>query len=149
MPCPPPPPSSSPPPAPGPDADPVGGLYRILGESTLRELVAAFYRRVRADDLIGPMYPPQDWAAAERRLADFLIQRFGGPTAYSDRRGHPRLRMRHAPFPITPDAAQRWLELMHQSQREVGIPEDVGELLGLFFRQVALHMINRPPEAAG
>lgn len=139
--------------APAPDAapppDPFGQLYARLGEATLRDLVADFYRRVRADDLIGPMYPPDDWDAAEQRLADFLVQRFGGPTCYSDRRGHPRLRMRHAPFPITPDAARRWLQLMAHAQDHTSIPPDARPLLDQFFQQVAVHMINRPPPPAG
>ena len=108
--------------APAPDPDPFGQLYDRLGEPTFRRLVAAFYRRVRVDDLIGPMYPPEEWDAAEQRLAGFLIQRFGGPPTYSQQRGHPRLRMRHAPFAITPAAAERWLELMAAALDEAQVP---------------------------
>src|SRR4051812_47798858 len=77
-----------------------GDVFGLIGEEGFRRLVAAFYRRVPADPVLGRMYPPDDLDAAEQRLAGFLIQRFGGPDAYSQARGHPRLRMRHAPFTI-------------------------------------------------
>ena len=76
-------------------------VYSVIGEEGFRRLVAAFYRRVATDDILSPMYPKKDMAGAEERLRGFLIQRFGGPDHYSQRRGHPRLRMRHAPFKIT------------------------------------------------
>jgi truncated hemoglobin YjbI len=62
-----------------------------MDESAFRQLTTAFYRRVRSDDLLGPMYPENDWAGAEERLADFLCFRFLGHTKYTDQRGHPRL----------------------------------------------------------
>jgi hemoglobin len=78
--------------------DPTATLFDDLGEPCLRQMVAAFYRRVKEDEVIGPLYPQTDWAGAEKRLADFLIFRFGGPATYIEERGHPRLRMRHLPF---------------------------------------------------
>ena len=129
--------------APPPDVDPFGALYDRLGESGFERLCAAFYRRVRADDLIGPMYPPDEFEAAEARLRDFLIQRFGGPGRYSERRGHPRLRMRHAPFPIDTAARDRWMQLMTAAMEETAVPEPEAALLRQFFGQVATFMINR------
>src|SRR5947209_61924 len=87
-------------------------LYGLMGEAGLARLVANFYRRVPADDILGLMYPKADLAGAEERLRGFLIQRFGGPDVYSQRRGHPRLRMRHAGFKIDRRARDRWISLM-------------------------------------
>jgi truncated hemoglobin YjbI len=84
-------------------------IYSVIGDVGFERLIAAFYRRVRTDDILGPLYPPDDWDAAEARLRSFLIQRFGGPDDYSAARGHPRLRMRHTPFAIDAAAAERWL----------------------------------------
>ena len=83
-----------------------------FGEAEITDLVAAFYRHVRTDDLIGPMYPDDDWEGSEKRLRDFLIFRFGGSDRYIQERGHPRLRMRHAPFSMGIPERDRWLELM-------------------------------------
>lgn len=89
------------------------------GEAFFEPLVAGFYARVADDDLLRPMYPDVDLGPAERRLRMFLIQYWGGPKTYGDERGHPRLRMRHAPFPVTPAAKDRWLLLMGQSLDDV------------------------------
>lgn len=121
----------------------VDTFYSRLGEEALTRLVAAFYRRVKEDDLLGPMYPQDDWENAEKRLRDFLIFRFGGPPRYIVERGHPRLRMRHAPFSIGVAERDRWLELMGAAMQEVGIPEDLAPTLGGFFAQVADFMRNR------
>src|SRR5690606_32376779 len=104
--------------------DPLASLCDVVGEARLRALVAAFYRRVRTDDLIGPMYPPDDWAGAEKRLADFLIYRFGGPPTYLEERGHPRLRGRHLPFAIGEAERDRWLQLMESAMTEIDLPEE-------------------------
>lgn len=114
-----------------------------LGEEGLARLVAAFYRRVRSDDLIGPLYPPGDWEAAERRLADFLVFRFGGSQRYLLERGHPRLRMRHLPFDIGIAERDRWLELMGAAMDEMALSGEARELLSAFFAQVADMMRNR------
>ncbi len=114
-----------------------------LGESGFARLVAAFYRRVREDDLIGPMYPPEDWEGAERRLADFLIFRFGGSERYLQERGHPRLRMRHVPFSIGEAERDRWLKLMGAAMDEMGLSGEARVNLEAFFDQVADFMRNR------
>lgn len=123
--------------------DTLSHLYEDLGEECLRAMVAAFYRRVREDDVLGPLYPPEDWAAAEKRLGDFLIGRLGGPPIYIQERGHPRLRMRHAPFAIGLAERDRWLELMTEAMVEAKIPLDAQDLLTPFFAQVADFMRNR------
>src|SRR5688500_7336511 len=94
-------------------------VFPLIGEEGFARLVSAFYRRVPTDDVLAPMYPRQDLAAAEQRLRDFLIQRFGGPEHYSQKRGHPRLRMRHFPFKIDRAARDRWITLMEQALDEV------------------------------
>lgn len=114
----------------------------IIGDDGFARLVAAFYRRVRTDGVIGPLYPPDDWDNAEWRLRQFLIQRFNGPSTYSEQRGHPRLRMRHAPFPIGPAAAERWLHLMREAMAETGLSDDVGVVLWPYFVQTAGAMVN-------
>lgn len=124
--------------------DEISTLCARVGESKLREMVTAFYRRVRGDDLIGVMYPADDWAGAEKRLADFIVYRFGGPQTYIEERGHPRLRGRHMPFAIGLAERDRWLDLMGQSMREVGISEADAPLICAFFAQVADMMRNQP-----
>ena len=106
--------------------------------------MAAFYRRVKTDPLIGKMYPHDDWAGSEKRLADFIVYRFGGPQTYLQERGHPRLRMRHLPFSIGLVERDQWLKLMGEAMRETGISEEAAEVMIPFFAQVADMMRNRP-----
>jgi hemoglobin len=113
-----------------------------LGQVGLRELVAEFYRRIRTDDLIGPMYPQDDWAGSERRLADFLCFRIAGDPVYTETRGHPRLRMRHVNFKIDETARDRWLLRMGEAMDSRGIDGFVRESLDAFFFQVADFMRN-------
>jgi hemoglobin len=119
-------------------------VYAAVGEDGFRRLVAAFYRQVPADDILGAMYPPADLAGAEQRLRDFLIGRFGGPQRYVEQRGHPRLRMRHMPFAVSPGARERWLQLMNRALDEAGFPPDADTLLRAFFHDVSAMLINRP-----
>ncbi len=81
----------------------------IGGRDTFERLVRQFYAGVQTDPVIWPMYPHDDLEGAVQRLTGFLEQYWGGPTTYSEKRGHPRLRMRHAPFAINPEARDRWL----------------------------------------
>ena len=122
----------------------VESLCQEVGEAGLRAMVSAFYSRVRTDDLIGRMYPPDDWNGSEKRLADFLVYRFGGPATYIEERGHPRLRGRHMPFSIGIAERDRWLKLMGEAMRETGISTEVAEVMLPFFAQVADSMRNRP-----
>lgn len=119
-----------------------------LGEAGLRSLVAAFYRRVAVDELIGPMYPEEDLAGAEMRLADFLCFRLLGLPKYVEERGHPRLRARHLPFKIGIAERDRWLSLMGDSMTECSVPMPSREFLSAFFAQVADFMRNHPEDSA-
>ena len=95
---------------PGPAVTRRDSFYEAVGgHPTFVRLVAAFYEGVATDPVLRPMYPEQDLSPARERLTMFLEQYWGGPTTYSEQRGHPRLRMRHAPFPVDPDARDRWL----------------------------------------
>lgn len=118
-------------------------LYSLIGEDGFTRLVAAFYRRVPTDDILGPLYPQQDFQGAEERLRMFLIMRFGGPQKYMEKRGHPRLRMRHAPFPVTPAARDRWIELMEAALAETRLPPQAEALLRPFFHEAGTFLINR------
>jgi hemoglobin len=118
-------------------------VYTAIGEEGFHRLVAAFYRQVPADDVLGPMYPSHDLAGAEQRLRDFLIGRFGGPPRYIQQQGHPRLRMRHAPFPIDVSARNRWLQLMTRAIDEAALPQPAADILRGFFDEVATMMVNR------
>ena len=117
-------------------------IYSLIGEEGFRRLVAAFYRQIPADDILGPMYPAKDLEGAEQRLRDFLIFRFGGPPAYIERRGHPRLRMRHARFPIGKSARDRWFELMQRAIEEAELPPEAREILRSFFDSTTTFLIN-------
>jgi hemoglobin len=117
-------------------------IFEAIGEEGFERLVAAFYRQVPGDEILGPMYPPDDLDGAERRLRDFLIGRFGGPPRYIEQRGHPRLRMRHAPFSIDTAARDRWIELMSRALDEAALPQEVELALRPFFEGVATMMIN-------
>lgn len=118
-------------------------IYATIGEDGFERLVAAFYRQVPHDDILGPMYPADDMAGAEQRLRDFLVGRFGGPPRYMEQRGHPRLRMRHAPFAIDARAGERWLLLMDRALDETELPPDIDSSMRAFFRSVAGMLINR------
>ncbi|ETW93292.1 MAG: hemin transporter [Candidatus Entotheonella factor] len=118
-------------------------IYHLVGEAGLTRLIAAFYRQVPQDDILAPMYPEADLAGAERRLRDFLIFRLGGPSHYIEQRGHPRLRMRHAQFPIDQPARDRWVSLMERAIDQAAFPAPVSEALRAFFQDVATFLINR------
>jgi hemoglobin len=118
-------------------------IYADIGEEGFARLIRAFYAQVPGDPILGPMYPTEDLAGAEERLRDFLIGRFGGPQRYIEQRGHPRLRMRHAPFAIDAAARNRWVMLMDRALEEAKLPEDVTSLLREFFHGVATFMMNK------
>lgn len=119
-------------------------IYSVIGEDGFTRLIAAFYRQVPGDDILGPMYPAHDLAGAEQRLRDFLIGRFGGPQRYIEQRGHPRLRMRHMPFAVNPAARERWLRLMTNALDEARLPGQADAVLREFFAGVSAMLINRP-----
>jgi hemoglobin len=117
-------------------------IFSLIGEDGFRRLVAAFYRQVPRDPLLGPMYPAEDLAGAEHRLGEFLIYRFGGPPRYIEERGHPRLRMRHVQFAITQAARDRWMQLMNNALAEVALPTEAESMLRQFLDAMATFMIN-------
>lgn len=121
---------------------PMTEPFDQMGEDGFAALVAAFYRRVKYDTLVGGLYPPDDWEGSEARLRDFLIFRFGGSTRYIEERGHPRLRARHFPFAIGLAERDRWLEMMSAAMDETAIPEDCRHILDAFFSQTADFMRN-------
>lgn len=121
-------------------------IFATLGEKGFEQLTKAFYRRVREDELIGPMYPDQDWAGAEERLREFLLFRFGAVTRYLEKRGHPRLRARHMPFRIGIAERDRWVLLMGEATEEVVADVGVRDALMEFFAQVADFLRNTPEE---
>lgn len=119
-------------------------IYAVIGPGGFERLVAAFYRQIPSDDVLGPLYPAQDLAGAETRLRNFLEFRFGGPSTYLETRGHPRLRMRHAPFPIGGVARDRWIQLMSRALDESNFPADADSALRAFFASTATFLMNRP-----
>lgn len=120
-------------------------VYELIGGAGFQRVIAAFYRQVPADDLLGPMYPAADLAGAEKRLRDFLVFRFGGPPRYLEVRGQPRLRMRHAAFPISQAARDRWVQLMDRALDEAELPAEAAARLREFFHDSATFMINTGP----
>lgn len=118
-------------------------IFAAIGEEGFSRLVGAFYRQVPQDDILGKMYPPHEIAAAEQRLRDFLIYRFGGPQRYIEQRGHPRLRARHFPFRIDQAARDRWMHLMNNAFAEAALPTEVEQFLRAFFDQMSTFMINQ------
>lgn len=118
-------------------------VARDVGGEGLDAMVAGFYRRVREDDLIGPMYPDDDWAGSEERLRLFLRFRLLGEQQYMLKRGHPRLRMRHMPFEIGEAERDRWLQLMGAAMDEAQVRGPARDGLDAFFAQVAEFMRNQ------
>ncbi|RYV52368.1 globin [Cellulomonas sp. HLT2-17] len=107
---------------PNPAAPDPSSLYAVIGgHDTFVRLVDAFYDGVAQDDVLRPMYPEADLGPAKVRLTMFLEQYWGGPTTYSEQRGHPRLRMRHAPFRVDALARDRWLAHMRTAVASLGL----------------------------
>jgi Truncated hemoglobins len=100
--------------------EPISFYQAVGGEQTFRRLVASFYRRVAGDPALRAVYPSKDLGPAEEHLRLFLIQYWGGPRTYDERRGHPRLRMRHAHFVIGETERDAWLRHMRAALDEVG-----------------------------
>lgn len=118
-------------------------IYEIIGEDGFDRLTQTFYDQVPGDDVLGPMYPADQLEDARIRLRDFLVGRFGGPQRYIQQRGHPRLRMRHMPFPIDMVARDRWMRLMAEALSTVRFPAAVTDFLYQYFSQTATFMLNR------
>jgi len=117
-------------------------IYNAIGSEGIGRLVRAFYQQVPQDDVLGPMYPADDLQGAEDRLRMFLIFRFGGPQDYLQHRGHPKLRLRHAPFSIDQTARDRWVRLMENALLICQFQPDATLVIRTFFASVASFLIN-------
>lgn len=114
----------------------------IGGMETIRAIVDRFYEGVAEDELLRPMYPEEDLGPAAERLTLFLAQYWGGPTTYSERRGHPRLRMRHAPFAVTPQARDHWLRHFRDGLDSVGLEPEQDAQFWAYATHAAQFMVN-------
>ncbi len=127
----------------GPVADEGQSFFDAVGgHATFERIVSRFYEGVKSDDLLRPMYPEDDMEGAVWRLTAFLEQYWGGPTTYSDQRGHPRLRMRHQPFHVNPDARDRWVFHMRAAVAEADLSPLHSATLMDYLERAAHSMIN-------
>ena len=121
----------------------TASFYDLVGgEPTFRKLVDEFYAGVAGDPVLRPLYPEADLAPAAERLRLFLIQYWGGPTTYSERRGHPRLRMRHAPFRVGPAERDAWLGHMRTAVDSLGLEPEHEATLWQYLERAAFFMVN-------
>ena len=119
----------------------------VGGHETFVKLIDVFYDGVATDPLLRPMYPEEDLGPAKRRFLMFLEQYWGGPTTYGEERGHPRLRMRHMPFRVTPEAKDRWLHHMRTAVDALELPPLYEGTLWDYMERAALSMVNSPSDA--
>jgi hemoglobin len=117
---------------------------RVGGQKTFNDLVSHFYALVAVNPVLRPMYPDSDLKAAAQRLEMFLVQYWGGPTTYSEQRGHPRLRMRHAPFHIATKERDEWLNCMRQAVDGLEINAELRTELWNYLEMAANSMVNQP-----
>ncbi|MDT0269213.1 globin [Streptomyces sp. DSM 44915] len=117
---------------------------RVGGEPTFRALVRRFYQGVAEDPILRPMYPEEDLGPAEERLVLFLMQYWGGPSTYSETRGHPRLRMRHAPFVVNQAAHDAWLRHMRDAVDSLDLAPELEKQLWDYLVFAARAMVNTP-----
>jgi hemoglobin len=132
----------------GPGGEPVGSNFwrEVGGRATFEKLVRAFYDGVQTDEVLWPMYPQDDLEGAIQRLTGFLEQYWGGPGTYSEERGHPRLRIRHNPFKVNPDARDRWLHHMQAAVKGLGLPPLHENMLWDYLERAAHAMVNTHAE---
>jgi len=116
----------------------------IGGHDTFATIVRVFYEGVAEDAVLRAMYPEEDLGPAEDRFRMFLEQYWGGPTTYSEQRGHPRLRMRHAPFPIDSDARDRWLRHFRAGLDAANLTPEQDQQFWAYVVHAANFMINTP-----
>ncbi len=117
----------------------------VGGDETFHRLVSRFYARVREDPVLRPLYPEDELDAAEERLRLFLVQYWGGPTTYGETRGHPRLRMRHAPFAIGERERDAWLANMREAVDSLGLAPQAHQMLWTYLERAAYSLVNRFP----
>ena len=114
------------------------------GHETFDKLVREFYRGVAEDEPLRALYPEQDLGPAQERLRMFFEQYWGGPTTYSEQRGHPRLRMRHVPFQVTPDMRDRWLLHMMNAVDTLELSAENDDRLRDYLTRAAYSLVNAP-----
>ena len=131
------------------DGAPQTFYEAVGGEETFRRLVHGFYQRVAADPELRRVYPSKDLGPAEEHLRMFLIQYWGGPGTYSERRGHPRLRMRHVRFRIGEAERDAWLSHMRAELDEIALPEPLDRQLWQYLVMAAHSLVNQPSEPPG
>lgn len=124
------------------EREPLTFFEAVGGEPTFRQIVGRFYQEVAEDEVLRPLYPEEDLGPAEERLRLFLMQYWGGPHTYSDQRGHPRLRLRHAPFSIGPIERDAWLRCMRIAVDEARLEEPYRQQLWAYMEMAANSMIN-------
>lgn len=117
---------------------------RVGGSAVFAELVSQFYAQVAVDPILRPMYPDQDMKGAAHRLQMFLEQYWGGPTRYSEERGHPRLRMRHAGFHIASEQRDAWLTCMRNAIHGLGLEKDLEIEMLNYVEMAANSLVNQP-----
>jgi hemoglobin len=123
-------------------SEPQNFYAEVGGAPVFEKLVARFYQEVAADDVLRPLYPEEDLGPAEVRLRMFLEQYWGGPRTYSDQRGHPRLRMRHAPFKVGPIERDAWLRCMRVAVDDLGLDTPHRDQLWKYLQFAAASMVN-------
>jgi hemoglobin len=127
-------------------SDDQSSFYAAVGgEETFRRLVHAFYQGVAGDPVLRPVYPGKDLGPAEEHLRLFLMQYWGGPGTYSERRGHPRLRMRHARFTIGEAERDAWLRHMRTALDDLGLDEALDKQFWDYLVMAAHSLVNTEP----
>lgn len=124
------------------ESQPATVYDAVGGSETFRLLVDRFYAGVATDPVLRPLYPEEDLSGARERLRMFLEQYWGGPRTYSERRGHPRLRLRHAPFRIGPAERDAWLGHMRRALESLQLPESLATTMWDYFVSAAHSLVN-------
>lgn len=128
--------------SPTPEPEQISFFDAVGGHATFEALVDRFYEGVAEDPLLRPMYPEEDLTGAKWRLQTFLEQYWGGPKTYGEQRGHPRLRMRHAPFPVSPSARDAWLRHMRDAIDTLELAPLYEQTLWDYLERAAHSMLN-------
>ncbi|GAA0136531.1 group 2 truncated hemoglobin YjbI [Paenibacillus sp. YSY-4.3] len=124
--------------------NPSLSIYDNLGgEKIIRQLVEAFYPKVKANPLLGPLFPEDIKPVMEKQYM-FLSQFFGGPSLFSDAYGHPMMRARHLPFPVTRERAEAWLACMTEALEEIGVEDELKDFVIQRLSGPAFHFVNTP-----
>ncbi|GAB6901740.1 globin [Kineosporia succinea] len=126
------------------DGEKITFYEAVGGRETFAKLVHVFYQGIADDEVLRPMYPEEDLGPAQERLLMFLEQYWGGPTTYSQQRGHPRLRMRHMPFKVDSDARDRWLKHMRAGVDSLDLHPELERMLWDYLERAAFSLQNTP-----